>query len=68
MGKSRRINAVFSETTFKDLDSLARDQGKSKTEVLRDAVALEKWFEEAKREGSRVLVERDGEIREIVPR
>lgn len=68
MGKAHRINAVFSDKAFKELESLARERGKSKTEVLRDAVALEKWFEEARQEGSRVLVERDGQVREIIAR
>jgi hypothetical protein len=66
--EQRRINAVFSDKAFRDLETLAKEQGKSKTEVLRDAVALEKWFAEARNEGSRVLVERDGQVREIIPR
>ena len=65
---ARRINAVFPEKTYRDLETLARDQGKSKTEVLKDALALELWFQQARDEGSRILVERDGELREIIPR
>jgi hypothetical protein len=68
MESSHRINAVFSGKTFSDLETLAKAKGKSKTDVLRDAVALEKWFQDAQEEGGRVLVERDGELREIIPR
>jgi hypothetical protein len=64
----RRINTVLSEKTFKDLDTLAREQGKSKAEVLRDAVALERWFEDARQEGGKILLERDGQVREIIAR
>ncbi len=65
---TRRINAILPAKTYLDLETLARDQGKSKTEVLRDALTLEIWFNEAREEGSRILVERNGEIREIIPR
>ncbi len=37
-------------------------------EVLRDAVQLEKWVEDARSEGARILIERDGNIRELVLR
>jgi hypothetical protein len=66
--EQRRINTIFSDKAFRDLETLAKEQGKSKTEVLRDAVALEKWFAEARNEGSRILVEREGQVREIIPR
>ncbi len=69
MENARRINAVLlPENSYRDLEALAREQGKSKTEVLRDAVALERWFQEARQEGWRILVERDGEVREIISR
>lgn len=68
MDKPRRVNAVLPEKSYRDLEFLAHEQGKSKTEVLRDAVSLERWFQEARNEGGKILVERDGEIREIVLR
>ena len=38
-------------------------------DVLRDAIALEKWFVDATKEGNKVLVEhQDGKIREVIPR
>jgi hypothetical protein len=36
--------------------------------VLRDALALEMWFDDTYREGGRFLIERGGQTREIVPR
>jgi predicted DNA-binding protein len=68
MATTHRVNVNFSEGAYNDLDSLAKRHGKTKAEVLRDAIALERWFDEVRREGNRVLVERDGEVREIIPR
>jgi len=65
---THRVNANFAEGTYRDLEDLAESQGKSKAEVLRDAIALERWFHEANSKGERVLVERDGQLREIIPR
>lgn len=65
---SHRINAILPAKTYQALETLARDQGKTKTEVLRDAVSLEVWFSQAQEDGHRILVERDGEVREIIPR
>jgi len=64
---ARRVTVTFSGPTYHTLDELATDKGKSKADVLREAIALEKWFTEATREG-RVLVERDGKTREVIPR
>jgi hypothetical protein len=68
MNKTRRINVNFSENAYSDLETIADQQGKTKAEVLREAIALERLFQDAKREGGRLLIERDGELREIVPR
>jgi predicted DNA-binding protein len=68
MATSHRVNVNFSESAYETLDELARRRGKTMSEVLRDAISLEKWFEDTRDEGGRVLVERDGEAREIIPR
>jgi len=63
----RRINVNFSARAYMTLEQLARQSGKSMSEVLRDAIALKAWFEQTRAEGGHVLVERpDGNIREIV--
>jgi hypothetical protein len=69
MANSHRFNVNFSEGAYRDLNTLAQRKGKSMSEVLRDAIALERWFDETRREGNKVLVEQpDGRIREVVPR
>lgn len=68
MANVHRVNVNFSEEAYDELTELAQRKGKTLSDLLRDAIALERWFDETKREGSRVLVERDGKVREIVPR
>jgi hypothetical protein len=67
--KGHRFNVNFSEGAYRDLTTLAERKGKTMSEVLRDAVALERWFDETTRDGNKVLVEQpDGKIREVIPR
>lgn len=62
-----RFNVDFSDETLRVLEDLAKRHGSTKAEVLRRAVALEKWFEETRAEGSRIVVERpDGHQREVL--
>lgn len=70
MGKLiHRVNVNFSEGAFADLTLLAEESGKTKAEILRDAIALERWFHEERRQGSRILIERaGGDLREVIPR
>ena len=68
MSKTHRVNVNFSEAAYKTLEDLARSQGKSMSEVLRDSIALEKWFHETQDRGGRVIVEENGRSREIIPR
>ncbi len=65
---ARRVNVNFSEEVYGSLDKLAKRKGKTLSEVLRDAIALETWFDDAKSEGSHILIERDGKIHEVIPR
>lgn len=62
-----RVNVVFSKEINDMLESIARRKGKTKSEILRDAISLEKWFNDVLDEGGHVLVERDGKIREVLP-
>lgn len=68
MANTHRVNVNFSEAAYKTLEDLARSQGKSMSEVLRDAIALEQWFQQTQSRGGRVIVEENGRSREIVPR
>lgn len=63
-----RVNVNFSEGAYSDLQQLARARGKTKAEVLRDAIALARWVDDARREGARILVEGNGRLREVIPR
>jgi hypothetical protein len=62
----RRFHVNFSGEAFETLADLASRKGKTMSEVLRDAIALEKWFDQTQREGGRILVERDGRMHEVV--
>ena len=68
MSNLKRVNANFSGEAYEILQTLAKQKGKTISEILRDAVALEKWIEDTKVEGGRILVERNGKISEVVIR
>jgi hypothetical protein len=69
MAKAHRFNVNFSEGAYRDLSALAERKGKTMSEILRDAIALERWFDETRQEGSKVLVEQpDGKVREVISR
>jgi len=65
---TRRVNMNLPQKTYDQLEKLAAEKGKTLSEVIRDALALELWFEETRDEGGRVLVERNGKAREIIAR
>jgi metal-responsive CopG/Arc/MetJ family transcriptional regulator len=65
---TKRINMNLSQKTYDELAKLANEKGKTLSEIIRDALALELWFEETRKEGGRILVERGGKAREIVAR
>ena len=56
----------FSSEAYAALESLARRKRKTVAETLRDALALETWYQDTKQSGSTVLVEREGKLRELV--
>ena len=62
-----RFNVDFTPEALAVLDELAARQNTTKAEVLRRAIALEKWFTETTDKGSKIIVEDDqGRMREIV--
>lgn len=61
-----RFNLEFSDDAAELLTNMATQQGVTKAEVVRRAINLEKWFQDTARGGGRILVERDGVVREIV--
>lgn len=63
----KRVTVSFSKGAYRTLEELARAKGKSLSDTLRDAIAHEKWLLDTReKEGARLLIERNGEIREIV--
>lgn len=65
---AHRINVNFAPSAYEDLKRLADERGQTMSEVLRNAIALEKWFLDARDRGERVMLERDGKVREVVLR
>jgi hypothetical protein len=56
----------FSPEAYAELERIARQKGKPVAAIVRDALALEKWFDETRGTGGRVLVERNGRLQELV--
>ena len=61
----RRINAVVSDKVFATIEDLANAQGRTMTDVLRQAVTLLKWFLEAKDRGDKIIVGRGGKSYDV---
>ena len=69
MAEQKRVNVNFSESAYGELVRLAEEQGRTMSEVLRDALALERYVASERRQGSRILIERKGgAVRELVDR
>jgi hypothetical protein len=65
----KRLNVNFSDSAYTDLAKLAEEKGKTMSEVLRDALSLEKYvWDLTQKEKGRVLVERDGKVQELLVR
>jgi predicted DNA-binding protein len=66
---TKRVNVNFSPEAYSTLERLAQEKGKTMSEVLRDAIALEKWLTDVSKEGAHILVEKpDGKVRELLRR
>lgn len=63
---TRRVHVNFSEQAYQTLEDLAAQTGKSMSEVLRDAISLMRYWRTVRAQGGRFLVERDGNIREVI--
>jgi Ribbon-helix-helix protein, copG family len=65
----KRLSVTFSDPTYETLERLSQQKGKSMAEVLRDALALEERVEETvRKKNGRVLLEEDGQFRELLVR
>lgn len=64
---SKRISVIFSGDIYKALQDLTKS-GKSMSDVIKDAITLEKWISDARKDGYRVLLEKDGKVKELMLR
>ena len=64
--ESRTIEVIVSDEAYEALQEIAQRRDISIAEALKEALALEKWYLETKEDGSRVLVVKDGDARELV--
>jgi predicted DNA-binding protein len=65
---AKRLSVTFSDPTYQTLERLSQETGKSMAEVLRDAVALEERAHETVQKNGRVLLEENGQFRELLVR
>ncbi|MGH2560411.1 MAG: hypothetical protein ACRDJH_15220 [Thermomicrobiales bacterium] len=64
---SRRVNVNFSGDAYDALEELARESGDTLSNVIRESIALKRWVRNTQKEGGRILVERNGQLRELIP-
>ncbi len=64
---ARRVQVNFSEGAFEELAQIAKRRNKNVSDVVREAIAFEKWYQDTVDNGGHVLVERDdGRVQEVV--
>jgi len=63
---TRRLSVVFSEAAYKAVQNLAKSRDKPVSEYVREALALQKWFDNKRADGWRILTERRGRVREVL--
>jgi len=57
-------SVIIPGSAYDMLQQLAKSKGKTESDVLVDAIALMQWFEDTQKE-SRILVEKQGRVRQI---
>ena len=60
------VVVTFSGEALAALTQVSDQTGKNVGEVLREAIALARWYEQVREEGGRVLVDRRGKLSELV--
>ena len=64
---SQKVTVNLPKQTVEDLREMADDRGVTRTETLRDAVAIQKFIRDELKRKSVFLVHRvDGETRELI--
>lgn len=62
----KRVNVNFSEEAYAELEAIANQRGCTISDLMREAINWQKWLDDNTRQGARLLVERDGQVRELV--
>jgi len=62
----RRVTVNLPGMAVDVLKEIAHRRGTTPTEVLRHAISLERELSEEINQGARILIEKDGEFRELV--
>lgn len=63
--KPKRFNTIFDPDTWANLRYLATTEGKSITGVIKEAIAWRVEYRRAVNRGAKLLIDRDGSLREI---
>jgi predicted CopG family antitoxin len=65
--RAHRVNVNFSEDAYEELAQIAKRRKKNVSDVVREAIAFEKWYQDTVDSGDHVLVERkNGRVQEVV--
>jgi len=63
-----KFNIDLSDQAASVLNDLANEQGTTKADILRQALSLQKWFNETQKSGAKLVVEQpSGAQREVLP-
>jgi metal-responsive CopG/Arc/MetJ family transcriptional regulator len=65
--RTRRVNVNFSKDAYEELEEIADKRNKNVSDVVREAIAFEKWYQDTVDSGGHVLVERkNGRLQEVL--
>ncbi len=63
----KEVSVSFSSEVYEMLEDIAHKKGKTVTEVIEEAIGLERWYLRTREEGGKVIVERkNGDVWELV--
>lgn len=66
MNGGKKLSVNFSDKDVALLQEVMDARDRNATDVLREAVAMEKWLLDLLADGGTLLVERNGKVREVV--
>ncbi len=55
---NQEVTVSFSTEVFEMLEEIARKKNKTVTEVIEEAIGLERWYQKTRDEGGRIIVEK----------